>query len=169
MVRERLRTDRMELRPLPAAVAAALPQDRARASAILGARLPQEWPQPDLLDVLPSQASASPNDERFGVWVMIDRETNSVVGDVGFLGPPDESGSVEVGYSVNPPSRRRGYATEAARAVVGWAIEQPEIEIVVAGCESDNVASIKTLHRIGFVRTGETNGEIRWRHHKHDE
>ncbi|MHB8649207.1 MAG: GNAT family N-acetyltransferase, partial [Gaiellaceae bacterium] len=67
-----------------------------------------------LLDVLPLQAAAAPSDECFGVWVMIERDTGTVVGDVGFIGPPDESGIVEVGYSVIPDRRRRGYATEAA-------------------------------------------------------
>lgn len=159
----RLRTDRLELRPLPAAAAAALPRNRDRASQILGAELPPDWPQPDLLDVLPSQASASPSDERFGIWVMIDRETNGVIGDIGFLGPPADSGSVEVGYSVIPSARRRGYATEAARAIVEWALDQPNIQIVVASCDIGNDASIRTLERLRFVRTGETNGLIGWR------
>src|SRR6516225_5623277 len=108
----------MELRPLPAIAAAALPEDREEASRILGAALPVEWPQPDLLDVLPLQAAASQETECYGVWVMIERESGSVVGDVGFIGPPDENGSIEVGYSVIPDRRRRGYATEAASAIV---------------------------------------------------
>jgi ribosomal-protein-alanine N-acetyltransferase len=164
MARLRLTTDRLEVRPLPATAADALPADRAKASHVLGAALSSEWPQPDLLDVLPSQASASPSDERFGVWVMIDRATNSVMGDIGFMGPPDASGSIEVGYSVIPELRRRGYATEAAQAIVDWAVDQPEVNVVVADCDAGNVASIRTLERIGFVRTGETNGQLRWRY-----
>lgn len=152
----------MELRPLPAPAAAALPEDRERASRILGAALPSEWPQPDLLDVLPLQAAGSPSDECFGVWVMIERRSSSVVGDIGFIGPPDEDGSVEVGYSVVPDRRRRGYATEAARAIVAWALDQPGVKMVVAGCDSDNAPSIHTLERAGFQRTGEADGQIRW-------
>jgi len=60
-------TERLDLRPLPAAAAAALPGDRAAAAGLIGAGLPEEWPQPDLLDVLPMQAAASPPDEAFGV------------------------------------------------------------------------------------------------------
>ena len=51
---------------------------------------------------------------------MIERESQSVVGDIGFIGPPDEDGSVEVGYSVIPARRGRGDATQAARAIVAW-------------------------------------------------
>jgi ribosomal-protein-alanine N-acetyltransferase len=113
--------------------------------------------------VLPLHAATSPETECFGIWVMIERDSGSVVGDIGFKGPPDEAGSIEVGYSVIPNRRRRGYATEAARAIVKWAFSQPGIQVVVAGCDRHNVPSIRTLEKLGFRRTGEANGEIRWR------
>jgi ribosomal-protein-alanine N-acetyltransferase len=154
----------MELRPLPASAAAALPEDREEASRILGATLPAAWPQRDLLDALPLQAAASPETEGFGVWVMIERKSGSVVGDIGFIGPPDDAGSIEVGYSVIPDQRRRGYATEAAGAIVEWVFSQPGVQVVVAGCDGDNVPSIRTLERVGFRRICEVNGQIRWRY-----
>jgi len=67
-----------------------------------------------------------PEDERFGIWLMIERDTDTVVGDIGFMGPPDD-GSVEIGFSVIPDRRRLGYASEAAGRLVAWALEQPEI------------------------------------------
>ena len=164
MVEMELVTPRLKLRTLPAAAAAALPHNRQRASRILGATLPASWPQRDLLDVLPMQAAADPDNERFGVWVMIEQQTNTVVGDVGFVGPPDENRAVEVGYSVVPERRRRGYATEAVRAIVRWALDVPAVSVVVAVCDADNVPSIRTLERIGFVRAGEAAGQIRWRY-----
>ncbi len=156
-------TARLELRPLPAAAAAALPVDRDEASRLLGAALPLEWPQPDLLDVLPLQSAATPEAEPFGVWAIVERETATVVGDIGFVGPPDRDRSVEIGYSVVPSRRRRGYASEAAVALVAWALARPEVEHVVATCDADNRASIRTLERAGFERAGEENGRIRWR------
>ena len=101
---------------------------------------------------------------------MIERESGSVVGDIGFLGPPDGDGCVEVGYSVIPDRRRRRYASEAARALVDWALREPGVKVVVAGCDSGNVPSIRTLERLGFRRTGEANRQIRWRYeNKKDE
>jgi RimJ/RimL family protein N-acetyltransferase len=93
-----------------------------------------------------------------------ERDSWSVVGDIGFVGPPDGRGTVEVGYSVIPDRRRRGYATEAARAIVAWALTQPSVQVVVAGCDCDNAPSIRILERLGFRRTGEANGQIRWRY-----
>ena len=162
----RLITERIELRPLPALAAAALPEDREEASRTLGATLATAWPQADLLDVLRLQAAASPETECFGVWVMIERGSGSVVGDIGFIGPPDDAGSIEIGYSVIPDRRRRGYATEAAVAIVEWAFSQPGVEVALAGCDSDNTPSIRTLERLGFRRIGEANGQIRWRYNR---
>ena len=159
----RLHTERLELRTLRPAAARALPDDRETAAEILGVTLPPEWPQADLLDVLPLHAALGPNDARFGVWVIIECETQTVVGDIGFVGPPGADSTVEIGYSVIPDRRRRGYATEAAHALVDWALRQPGVRAVVAGCDKENVASIVTLERLGFARTGEMSGQLRWR------
>jgi [ribosomal protein S5]-alanine N-acetyltransferase len=157
-----LRTERLELRPLPPAVAAVLPGDRAAAEALLAARLPTDWPQEDLLDVLPLQAKSDGRAAEFGVWVIIERASQTVVGDAGFRGPPAD-GAVEVGYSVIPDRRRRGYASEAAAALVDWARSQHDVEAVVAACDRETLASIRTLERLGFARTGVDGEQIRSR------
>lgn len=146
------------MKPLPADAAAALPHDRETVPQIVGASVPEEWPLPDLLEVLHSLVRNEP----FGAWVMIDRELATVVGDVGFHGPPQEE-RVEIGYAVLPQFRRRGYATEAAGALVEWALTQPGITEVLARCDADNPGSIATLERNGFERTGEDRETIHWR------
>jgi len=160
----KLITERLELKPLTSQAAAALSENQDEASRILGATFPAEWPRPDLLGILAIRAPSSPEAERFGVWVMIERDSGSVGGDIGFKGPPDEAGRIEMGYSVVPDRRRRGYAKEAARALIDWALSQPKVRVIVAGCHPDNVPSIRTLERVGFHRTGEADGEIRWRY-----
>ena len=159
----RLTTRRLELRPLPAGAAAALPGDRAEASRILGAAVPADWPLVDLLDILPMQAAAPPDDEQWRIWTMIDPRTQTVVGDIGFLGRPDDDGVVEIGYSVLPASRGHGYAGEAEAQLTAWALAQEGVRVVVAASEQDNMASIRTLERTGFVRTGADGSLIRWR------
>ncbi len=153
---------RLDLTPLPAAAAAALPDDRATAARLLGATLPDSWPQADLLDVLPMQAAAEPDKERFEVWLMIERETVTVVGDIGFHGAP-EDGRIEIGFSVIPDRRRRGYATEAAGALGDWVLDEPGVQEVVARSEVVNEASARTLTAAGFIRVDERAGVINWR------
>lgn len=47
------------------------------------------------------QAEAAGGGDRgkWGMFQMILRETGEVIGDIGFHGPPDGSGTVEIGYS----------------------------------------------------------------------
>ncbi len=159
-----LRTTRLDLRPLPAAVAARLPGDREGARQALGVRLSPDWPLPDLLDALPMQSGAPPEAEPFGIWVMIERATATVVGDIGFMGPPDEDGLVETGYSVIPGQRRLGLATEALDAITRWVLGRPEVAGVVARCDVANEPSRRALERAGFRCTGtDAGGQLAWR------
>ena len=159
----RLQTPRLELRPLPAAAARALPADRETSARLLGAGLPAEWPQVDLLDVLPLQGVATAETLPYGVWVLIERSSRTVIGDAGFMGPPGTHETLEIGYSVIPDRRGRGYATEAVRALVGWAFDQPGVNAVAAGCAADNTPSIRLLERVGFERIGREGDQLRWR------
>jgi signal peptidase I len=157
-----LESARLTLHVLPLPAAESLADDRTTAAESIGATLDPEWPLPDLLAILPAHRALRDADLPFGVWVIVERATNTVVGDIGFHGPPDASGTAEIGYSVVPSRRRRGYATEAARTLVDWALRQPRVRRLVAGCLPDNLPSIRTLERLGFARDGERDGELRW-------
>ena len=85
---------------------------RGDARAIFPAILQQTKSQP-----YPAQWSAT----------IIDNTEWVAVGQMGFKAPPDEHGSVELGYGINPACQNRGYATEAAQALVAWALEQPTV------------------------------------------
>ncbi|TAK01451.1 MAG: N-acetyltransferase [Chloroflexota bacterium] len=154
--------DRLELRPLSPAAASALLVDRAAAAALLGAALPADWPGEDLRDILSILATADPSPVGFGAWVLVERATGVVAGDAGFLGPPGDDGVVEIGYSVLPDRRRRGYATEAVGALIGWAFASDGVREVIARTDPGNVASIRVLEANGFRPTGELEGHLTW-------
>src|SRR5690606_9849272 len=46
---------------------------------------------------------------RWGMFVMVRREDDRAVGGIGFHGPPDEDGRVEIGYDLSPEARGHGY------------------------------------------------------------
>ena len=137
-----------------------LPEDREQAERIIGAELAPSW-RAELGGLLALQAAATDAQARFGVWLIVERESRMVIGDIGFFGPP-EHGSVEIGYSIVPDRRRQAYVTEAARALIAWAQNQDGVERVRARCDPDNLASIRTLERLGFTRAGEVGGELGW-------
>ena len=48
----------------------------------------------------------------------------------------------------------QGYATEAARALVDWALSQRRVFRVWTVCDVDNAASVRVLEKLGMVREG---------------
>jgi [ribosomal protein S5]-alanine N-acetyltransferase len=97
------------------------------------------------------------------LWLLIERGSRTVVGSAGFQGHPSAEGEVELGYGVHPDFRNRGYATEAARALVAWAFEQPGVERVIAHCVRDNMASHRVVEKAGLTQRGvQEDGRIRF-------
>jgi ribosomal-protein-alanine N-acetyltransferase len=60
----------------------------------------------------------------------------------------------EIGYVLARPWWGRGLMTEAARAVVEWALDQPAIYRVWAVTDVDNVGSARVLEKVGMDREG---------------
>ena len=50
-----------------------------------------------------------------------ERRPRQVIGSIGFHGPPDHNGRLELGCRIHPAHRGRGYAAEAMTALVDWA------------------------------------------------
>jgi RimJ/RimL family protein N-acetyltransferase len=73
-----------------------------------------------------------------------------VIGDIGFHAPPDELGEVSVGFGIVPAARRHGYAAEALRLLLAWALRQPEVRAVHADTDLVNLASQRVLQAAGM-------------------
>lgn len=58
------------------------------------------------------------------------------------------------GYLLHQQYWGQGYATEAARAVVDWAISLPSIYRVWATCDAENLASVRVLEKCGLAFEG---------------
>jgi [ribosomal protein S5]-alanine N-acetyltransferase len=99
-------------------------------------------------------------DPVFGNFVIVEQASGQAVGTIGFFGPPDETGTVMVGYGLVEPARGHGYATEALRALVGYAARQPAAKRVVADTAKDNVPSQRVLDKAGFAKTHETDDAV---------
>lgn len=73
-----------------------------------------------------------------------------------FLSTEEERRYYEVsfGYHLSRSEWGRGFATEAAQAVVQWALGQPEVYRIWTVCDVDNHASARVLEKAGLVREG---------------
>ena len=119
---------------------------------------------------------AGPSDpaESWCNWVIRLRENRELTGTVQATVSPDGDGDAdgdgdgdglhaEIAWVVGTPWQRRGIATEATLALVGWLARQP-IHAVIAHIHPDHAASAAVAAAAGLTPTAEIDdGEIRWR------
>jgi RimJ/RimL family protein N-acetyltransferase len=104
-------------------------------------------------------------------FALVHRATDAVIGTCGFKGPPGADGMVEIAYGVAPDHQGKGYATEAAEALVAYAFSSGQVRVVRAHTFSEANASARVLAKCGFRRIGEVidpeDGFVwRWERHR---
>ena len=109
-----------------------------------------------------NELEKDPSQLNWGPWFVMLKESSRIIGDIGFKGKPDEERMSEIGYGFLEEYRNQGYATESVQALIGWAFETDEADILVAETANDNIASIKVLEKLGMQRIHEANGMIYW-------
>lgn len=155
----KLSTPRLDLLPFTAdGIDALLARDEPRLRQVTGASFPTPLRPPPLLeDVLPlvrDRLRAEPSTLGWWTWLTVDRARGQVAGAIGFGGPPDADGAVMIGYATYPGADRRGYASEATRALVEWALSQPGVSRVCASIPPDNVAARRVAEKVGMRVAG---------------
>jgi RimJ/RimL family protein N-acetyltransferase len=106
---------------------------------------------PDWVSALRKASDVDP--WRHGFFV-VQRDHRSVIGTAGFKGPPDPSGVVEIAYGIVPSFENRGYATEAAGALVDFAMTTKGVRLIRAHTLPEENASTHVLRRCGFEYVG---------------
>lgn len=123
---------------------------------------------PELVDaleyaILPNVADPTNNYLYHTLWTAITKEHNTMIGDLCFVGEPNELGEVEIGYGTYPAFQGQGYMTELVAGIITWASLQPAIKSIVASTEKANKASHQVLIKNNFVKRGETETMFHWR------
>lgn len=108
-------------------------------------RVPHPYTLDDATDFVTTTAGAS------DVVFLIERE-RAVVGLVGVSWKKEDA--PELGYCLAAEHWGKGYATEAARAVIDYTFETFAIERLLAGARVVNPASRHVLEKCGFQWTG---------------
>ncbi|HEV7639603.1 MAG TPA: GNAT family N-acetyltransferase [Gaiellaceae bacterium] len=86
-------------------------------------------------------------------WVsaaVIERETGNFVGDVALHWVSVEHKTGEIGFIFDPDYQGRGYATDAARALIDFAFDGMGFHRVIGRAEARNVASARVLEKLGM-------------------
>ena len=91
----------------------------------------------------------------YGYWAATERSTGRYVGDVGFADfkreiEPSLKGVPEIGWVLSSWAHGMGYATEAARAAIGWLESAQKPQRTVCIINDDNSASIRVAEKVGY-------------------
>jgi len=95
--------------------------------------------------------------DEFGVqyWKVTDKHTGDMIGCCG-LRPYDlQNDTYELGFHIVSDQWGRGYASEAARAVIEYAFKTFNINELIAGHHPENMASAHLLQKLEFVYGGD--------------
>jgi RimJ/RimL family protein N-acetyltransferase len=100
-----------------------------------------------------SRAAADWPKHGFGLLAVTERETGRLIGEAG-LQYLEEGPDIEVGYTLARAAWGRGYATEAAGAILRWGFAGLRLHRIVAVADPANAASLRVLEKLGMGRIG---------------
>jgi RimJ/RimL family protein N-acetyltransferase len=104
---------------------------------------------------LAALAAATTTDPWTHGFALVHSADRLVIGGASFKGPPDADGMVEIAYGVAPGYRGKGFATEAAQALVEYAFASGRVRLVRAHTLPEPNASTRVLTKCGFRWVGE--------------
>ncbi|MFV0411773.1 MAG: GNAT family N-acetyltransferase [Oscillospiraceae bacterium] len=160
-----IETKRLILLPLTRAQLAAWAEDVHRLEGATGLHYRGERPDDEFRRILRGQVRQMKQDENdiyHTFWLFVLPGQKCIVGSACFKGPPGAAGEVEIGYGIAGAFAGKGYTTEAARALCGWALAQPGVRAVVAETEKWNKASMRVLQKCGMAQTRQTEQCLWW-------
>ena len=147
-----LTTERLILRPCVAGDAEAI---QRLVSNIEIARntlsIPHPYPDGGAAEWIAKHAERYEKSEEVEFGIVI-RDDDDLVGVIGLL--PKKHDRAEIGYWIGQPYWGRGYATEAARAVIGFAFGGMRLNRVEAAHFSRNPASGRVMQKAGMQYEG---------------
>jgi [ribosomal protein S5]-alanine N-acetyltransferase len=143
-------TPRLRLEPVTPALAQAAQAGQAAFADVIGAEAPAEWCAASLGLVARSISHAWGPEPAPTRAIAILRSEDAVIGDVRFEPSLRAAREFEIGYAVAKARRNQGFAVEAAGAVIDWLFDDASADTILAGCDSRNLASVRTLRRLGF-------------------
>lgn len=92
------------------------------------------------------------NPNRFD-WMCFDKNTQNPIGVFGLV---LENQVAEINYILSPIEQHKGYAKEAVKGVINYAVENFKVKHFIAEIHRDNEASIKFARNMSFVLDRET-------------
>lgn len=80
------------------------------------------------------------------------KETNQLIGFIGIDSKEEVNNETEIEYFIDNKHLKRGYATEATKAMINWIFENSDIEFLIAIIQIGNQASQRVIEKVGFEK-----------------
>lgn len=94
------------------------------------------------------------NEHSLCFWTVVERETDTVIGQGGLVPIAFNGPEIELGYRLGRAHWGKGYATEIARAAAAYAFGPGGLDRLVAVCSEENLGSRRVLSKAGFRELG---------------
>lgn len=105
------------------------------------------------VDEFIAESAANFTNHGYGHWVLEALDGGRFIGYAG-MRPVPEYNAPELLYSVEPAQWGSGIATEAARRLAGYALDELQLPRITADIDPPNIASGRVLEKIGMQRLG---------------
>ena len=87
-------------------------------------------------------------------WAVILRETGECIGQIAYFMVDSKNHFAEIEYCIGAAFQGRGYATEAAKAVIGYGFEKIGLHKVQICCKEINPKSRRVIEKCGLTYEG---------------
>lgn len=157
-------TERLELKALSYDVLCAIMNNDKIIIEDMGYKMNKNWPSEDIISAFPyfEQKMKSKQIKGFDIWMIIKKDSGTIIGDIGFKGEPNELGEIEIGYAIVKDERCKGYCFEAVQALINWAFKHEKVKCIKAECLIDNMPSKRVLEKVGMTELKRDNKFIYW-------
>ena len=113
----------------------------------------QGWIPKNINDVIEFIGKVAKNINMPNTWfqlVILEKETNTLIGDIGIHFLDMENMQTEIGCTLNKNFQAKGYATEALRGVITYLFNNLQKHRITTSIDPGNINSIKLVERLGF-------------------
>ncbi|MGE0528891.1 MAG: GNAT family N-acetyltransferase [Bdellovibrionales bacterium] len=96
------------------------------------------------------------------------KDSGLLIGGCGVRRETELSQVANLGWAVNPEFQCKGYATEAALALIEFGFQRLNLSVIYATCDTRNAPSYKVMEKLGMKRVGFIKGAQEVKGHVRD-
>lgn len=96
------------------------------------------------------------------------KENDLLIGGCGIRRETELSNVANLGWAINPEFQSKGFATEAARALIDFGFKDLKLAVIYATCDTRNTPSFKVMEKLGMKKVGFIKGTKEIKGHVRD-